>query len=103
MDTVLLTAYAKAPKGTPMYEQYKYSGLVLEVDRKTHLIKDVEVTFITELAQDYFRRLMIGIDFSKDLDIAIEKIKKSYFAPSQQSIIVALKIAYQRYWDEYNK
>lgn len=103
MDTVLLTAYSKAPQGTSMYEKFKYSGLVLEIDKRNHLIVDVEVTFITKLAQDFFKRLMVGTDFSKDLNIVIEKIKDNYLAPSQQSIIVALKVAYQRYWDEYNK
>ncbi|MEI3614397.1 DUF3870 domain-containing protein [Pseudogracilibacillus sp. SO30301A] len=103
MKTVLITAYSKAPQGTPMYEKFKYSGIVLEIDKTSHLVVDIEVTFITKLAQDFFKRLMVGADFSSDLDSTIEKIKKNYYAPSQQSIIVALKVAHQRYWDEIKK
>jgi len=97
LETVLVTGYAKAPQGTAMYEQYKHSGIVLEIDPVNHHIINAEFTVITELAQHFIRKIMIGYDLSKGIDDLIERIEKHYFAPSTQSVVVAVKTAYQRY------
>nr|WP_283175785.1 DUF3870 domain-containing protein [Lysinibacillus sp. Bpr_S20] len=98
-NTVLVTGYAKAPQGTSMYEIYKYAGIVLEIDREKHIIVEAEFTVVTDLTQAFFRRLLIGYCLAGGLDDLIEKIRRNYFAPSQQAIIVALQAAVQRYWD----
>lgn len=46
LHTVLVTAYAKAPQGSAMYEVYKHAGIVLEIDPSTHHIVEAEFTFI---------------------------------------------------------
>jgi hypothetical protein len=97
METVLVTGYSKAPQGTAMYEKNKYTGIVLEIHKKSEIIVNVEFTFVTGLAQDFFRRLVVGYDLKRGIEPLIDKIKKHYFAPSQQSVIVALKVAFQRY------
>lgn len=99
MPTVLITAYAKAPQSTSMYENFKYAGIVLEIHKESHIILNAEFTFVTKLAQDYFKRIIVGYDFSQDIQPIIETIKSDFLAPSQQSVIVALKIAHQRYKD----
>lgn len=106
MQTVLVTGYAKAPQGTAMYEKNKYTGIVLEIHRETDVILDVEFTFVTELAKSYLKRLIMGYDMKNGVEPLIDLIKEHYLAPSQQSVIVALKVAYQRYRDskeEYDK
>ena len=99
MPTVLITAYAKAPQSTSMYENYKYAGMVLEIHKESHIILDAEFTFVTKLAQDFFKRMVMGYDFSKDITPLIESITDNFLAPSQQAVIVALKVAHQRYKD----
>ncbi|SCC17156.1 protein of unknown function [Fictibacillus enclensis] len=99
MPTLLITAYAKAPQNTSMYENYKYAGIVLEIHKETHIIINAEFTFLTQLAQEFFKRMVIGYDFSKEIQPLIEKIAKDFLAPSQQAVIVALKTAHQRYQD----
>lgn len=99
MQTVLVTGYAKAPQGTSMYERHKYVGIVLEIHRETDVILDAEFTFVTELAKDYVRRLAVGYDLKKGIEPLLDHVKNHYFAPSQQSVLVALKVAYQRYYD----
>ncbi|PIC55996.1 hypothetical protein CSV80_15055 [Sporosarcina sp. P12(2017)] len=86
-----------------MYERFKHAGLVMEIDKETHRIVDVEFTFITSLASNYFSKLLVGSNFYDELDEIIERIKKNFIAPSQQSVIVALKNAHQRYCDEIEK
>lgn len=99
LNTALVTGYAKAPQGTSMYEIYKHAGIVLEVDLQTHKIVGAEFTFVAELSKAFFQRLLIGYDLSKGIDPLIDRIRKHYFAPSQQAVIVALQSAVQRYWD----
>lgn len=99
-STYLVTAYAKAPQGTSMYESYKHVGIVLEVDCATHQIIESEFTFVTDLAQRFFNKLLVGVDLTASLDQVIEQIQSHYFAPSTGSCIVALKNAQKRYLEK---
>lgn len=103
MNTVLVTAYAKAPQGSAMYEVYKYAGIVLEIDPSNHHIVNAEFTFITELAQDFFKRLIIGYDLANGVEELVHHIETHYFAPSTGSVIVALKAAHKRYMEKISK
>lgn len=100
LDTILVTGYAKAPQGTSMYEVYKHFGIVLEIDRKTYEIVDVELTLVTSLAQSYFKRLIIGYDLNEGIDPLMKKINENYYAPSVNSVNVALRTAFQRFKEQ---
>lgn len=97
MDTIIVTAYAKAPQNTSMYEVYKHIGIVLEIDRKSREIVDAEFTLITHLARDYFKRLFVGHCMDDGVEGLLKKIETCYFAPSTNSFTVALKSAFRRY------
>lgn len=100
MNTVLVTGYSKAPQGTSMYERYKHAGIILEVNLDTNIIENASFTFISDLTKDFFERLIVGYDLSKGMDDLVDKIRNHYLAPSQQAVIVALKSANQRYWEQ---
>ncbi|AXH99034.1 DUF3870 domain-containing protein [Sporosarcina sp. PTS2304] len=101
LETVLVTGYSKAPQGTVMYEVYKYTGVVLEINKHTHVIENVEISFIAEIGKNFIEKLMIGYCLENGLEPLIKRIKSHYIAPSQQSVIVALQSAVQRYWDYF--
>ncbi|WP_257985448.1 DUF3870 domain-containing protein [Bacillus sp. V5-8f] len=103
LKTVLVTAYAKAPQGSAMYEIYKHAGIVLEINPSNHVIVNAEFTFITDLAQDFFRRMTIGYNLSNGVDTLVKHIETHYFAPSSGSVIVALKAAYKRYIEKISQ
>jgi hypothetical protein len=103
MDTVLVTAYAKAPTGSAMFEIYKHAGIVLEVNPSNHTIVNVEFTFVTELAKNFIQRLIIGYNLSNGVDELVKRIESHYFAPSTNSVIVALKAAHKRYFEKINQ
>lgn len=103
LDTVFVTGYSQAPKGTKLFQDGALIGVMLEVDRTTNRIVNAECTFITHAAQDYFKRMMNGFDFKNELDEIVQTVEANMFIPSTQSIIVAIKIAHQRYMDNYNK
>ncbi len=95
--TVLVTAYAKAPHGTSMYEVYKHCGVVLEIDPLDHRVVAAEFTVITDLAGEFLRRLVVGYDVSRGVEPLARKLSQQYLAPSQQAMIRCLAVAFQRY------
>lgn len=103
MNTVLVTGYAKAPQGTAMYEIYKTSGIVLEIDIRTNVIVNAEFTFVTTLARDFLSRLIVNYDLTNGLEDLIRRIEAHYYTPSTNSVIVAVKAAYTRYLEKRKK
>ncbi|MCL6516330.1 DUF3870 domain-containing protein [Alicyclobacillus sp.] len=97
VDTILVTGYAPAPKGSSMYEAYKTAGVVLEINPETNILVRAEFTFVTDLAKDYVSRLVNGYDLSKGIEPLVERIQMHYFTPSTEAVIMALRVAYQRY------
>jgi hypothetical protein len=103
LKTVLVTGYAKAPQGSAMYEIYKTSGIVLEIDIETNVIVNAEFTFVTDLARDFLSRVLVHYDLTNGLDDLIKRIETHYYTPSTNSVIVALKAAYTRYIEKKKK
>ena len=99
MSTVFVSAYSQAPKGTKMSEQGQIIGIMLEIDRKSHIIVDAECTFITSIAKSYFRKLIVGFNFRTDIDEIIASVEENFLIPSSHALVVALRTAYQRYVD----
>lgn len=98
-QTVLVTGYAKAPKGTVMQEIYSFCGVIFEIDPATNIIVDAEIALITDVAKRFFKTLLVGRNLDSDLDLIIAQIKKRYLAPSRDAMIIAIKTATQRYWE----
>ncbi|ETI65862.1 DUF3870 domain-containing protein [Neobacillus vireti] len=101
LSTVFISAYAKAPQNTPMYENNKQIGVMLEIHKQNHIVVNVDATFITALAKDYIKRLIVGTDFSKDISPLITDVENDCIIQSQQALVVALKVAHQKYHDNF--
>ena|SRR5579875_1720514 len=97
MDTILVSGYAAAPKGSSMYEAYKTAGVVLEINPNTNTLVRAEFIFVTGLAKDYVSRLVNGYDLSQGIEPLVDRIQMHYFTPSAESVVMALRVAYQRY------
>lgn len=97
MDTILVTGYAPAPKGSSMYEAYKTAGVVLEIDPVQNILIEAEFIFVTDLAKNYVSRLVKGYDLSSGIEPLVERIQMHYYTPSTDSVVMALRVAYQRY------
>jgi hypothetical protein len=95
--TVLVSGYAQAPRGTGMSETMTWIGVVLEVDCASHSIVAADATFVTELARDFFRRLVAGYKLTDGLDGLIGLVEKKVHTPSKNALQVALQAAFQRY------
>jgi hypothetical protein len=97
MNTILVTGYAPIPKGSSMFEAFKTTGAVLEIDPETNLIVDADFPFITDLAKDFFVRLTRGYCLDQGIDPLIQSISQHFFTPSTDAAVKALRVAYQRY------
>ena len=103
LSTIFVTGYAQAPKGTRLFDAGHTIGVMLEIEKKTHIIVNADCTFVTDLARDYFKRLIVGYNLLDDIETIIELVKVHIFIPSTQSMIVALRITHQRYVDSISR
>lgn len=94
---MLVTAYAKAPQGTAMYEAYKHVGVVLEVDQESGVIVDADFTLITELARGFFKRVVVGHNLRSGIELLLEEVRQRYYAPSVPAAVTALRAAHERF------
>jgi hypothetical protein len=96
-DTILVSGYSSAPKGTPMQQIYGHTGVILEIDPQRKLIVAAEATFITDVAKVFFAKLAVGYDLSKGIDPLLKQIQARMLTPSADSLIVACRACFQRY------
>ncbi|MFS8543772.1 MAG: DUF3870 domain-containing protein [Limnochordales bacterium] len=96
-NTVLVTGYAKAPQGTTLGNAYGYVGIVLLVDKERDTILAAEPTFVTGLAREFIQDLLVGYDIKLGEGPLRRELRARYLAPSQQALLQAIQIAFQRY------
>ena len=99
LPTVFISGYSQAPKGTKLSEHGQIVGVMLEVSRESHVIVNAECTFVTDLAKDYFRHLIVGFNLMDDIDEIIESVNHNFYIPTSNALGVALTVAHQRYAD----
>ena len=102
-NLVLVTGYAKAPEGTSMQEVFKHAGVVLTINPETDIIENAEFTFVTDLAKDFFKDLIAGYDLKQGLAPLQREMEERYLAPSQNAVMMAMKVAVQRYCEKKQK
>ncbi len=98
-ETVMVTGYAPAPRGTAMHHQFGHVGVIFEIDLSNDTIVDGEFTFVTNLAKDFYARLVQGHDLKDGPEALCNKIRSKCWTPSTEAIVACVKIAVQRYFD----
>lgn len=102
-QSVIVTAYSASPKNTPTYVAYGVSGAVLEVDLTTRRILDAEFFVVTEVAQNFLKRSVIGFHLPDDAEEICERIRTQYIAPSANALAIAVRNASRRFTDHLEK
>jgi len=98
-ETVMVSGYAPAPRGTSMHQQFGYSGVILEIDLCTDTLVAAEFTFVTSLANDFFARLVQGYSLKNGPEGLYDRIRSRCWTPSTEAIIACVRVAVQRYFD----
>ncbi len=94
-DTLYVVGDAKSPQNNPITEKFKAYFLALVIDRKTHLIVDVECSTTLALTNRFIREFFIGQHIQNN-DIGTQ-ITQRYLGSSQKALIVAFKDAQKKY------
>ena len=95
----MVSGYAPGPRGTSFQSVYGYLGVIMIVDVETDVIVDVEFTFITKLANDFFSQFLQGVDLKCNVDELCHNIRMKCWAPSTEALAASVKIAIKRYFD----
>ena len=99
LGTVMVTGYAPGPRGTAVQHKYGYLGVIMEIDIETDIIVDVEFTFVTDLANNFFAKMIQGYPLSNGPEELYRRIRARCWTPSTEAIVACVKIAVQRYFD----
>ncbi|NLC12389.1 MAG: DUF3870 domain-containing protein [Firmicutes bacterium] len=96
-DSILLSGYAKLPANMVRASTEQVIGVAVVVDPKTSLVIDAECSLVLEIARNFLKDIMIGINLEKDFDDLISKIEKRYQGSASKAIMTALKVIYNKY------
>ncbi len=96
-ETVFLTGYARLPAGITASKVSDVVGVGVEVDPATGHIADAECTLATELARDFFRRLVVGRNLDAEFPLLVKTIERRYHGSAQKALVTALKTILEKY------
>jgi len=97
-NEILLTGYARLPKGITATEIYGSVAIGILADKKTGTIMDIECSLVTELARNFVKRLVKGHNL-KEFDKIEAVLTKHYYGSAEKALITAIK----RCCDKYNQ
>lgn len=96
-EEILITGYAKLPKGITASEMY--GGIIavgLVVNRESGEIIDSDCTLITRVAKDFVNKIVIGRNLNQ-LEVIEENLQNNYLGSAKKAIISALRICQEKY------
>jgi len=96
-DTILLTGYARLPAGITASKVSDVVGVAVEVEAATGRIVGAECTLSTELARDFFRRLVVGFSLDGEFSQIVRTIERRYHGSAQKALVTALKTVLEKF------
>lgn len=95
-DEILLTGYARLPKGITATEIYGSVAVGILANVKTGEILDIECSLVTDLARNFVRRIVKGHNL-----LAFDKIEdvfsKHYYGSAEKALVTAIKRCCDKY------
>lgn len=95
-NEILLTGYARLPKGITATEIYGSVAIGILADIKTGTIMDIECSLVTGLARNFVRRLVKGHNL-KEFDKIEAVFTKHYYGSAEKALITAIKRCCDKY------
>jgi len=94
---IIISGHAVAPQGTVLYETKKLITVVLEIDWESGEVLDAETTFMTSLANNFFRQLIVGKNLVEDYHKIKELIQRNMHVDTKRALLKALSVIHERY------
>lgn len=96
-QTIFFTGYAKLPSNITAEKLYEVIAVGVEVDPKTGIIVDCDVTLATAVAKSFFRKLATGYNLNNGIEGLTYTFERRYFGSARKAIITGLKIMYEKW------
>lgn len=95
---VLVSGFAQTPKGIPAHEAYKYIGVILLIDKRTHKIVKADFSVIfSELTKRFLCEWIEGFCVNEPIHKLSTSLKEVASIPSIGAIIQSIRAAIERY------
>lgn len=100
--TIFITGYAKLPSSITAEKLYQVIAVGVEIDPVTGIIVDCDCTLATQVAKDFYKKLVLGYNLFEGIDGLVAKFDQRYHGSARKAIVTALKIMYEK-WLAYNQ
>ncbi len=90
-ETVLFTGHAKPPSSITAEKVFQVITVGIEVDSKTGIIVDCDVTLASNVAKNFFHKLVLGYSLADGIDGLTEKFEARYHGSARKAILTCLR------------
>lgn len=96
-NSIIVVGYARVATTAAAHAVQEYFTISLRIDRRTHVVTEVDSTAVTGLVRSWLAELLLGIDFSADIDPLLAEIETDYLGQGNGAIRQAIGDAWRRY------
>lgn len=102
-DSIIVIGYARVAAGAAAHAVQEHFTISLRIDRKTHVVTEVDSTAVTGLVRRWLADLLLGVDFSTDISHLLGEIEENYLGHGNGAIRQAIVDAWRRYGARISK
>jgi hypothetical protein len=95
----IVSGHAKLPQDSPARSVYEILTVVAAVDPLSGMVMDVGSTLITGPAQEFLRRLVVGVSLDAPSDSVLETLQKYYYGGAKKALAAGIRDLYN-VWSE---
>lgn len=96
-DSIIVVGYARLATTAAAHAAQEYFAISLRIDRRTHVVTEVDSTAVTGLVRGWLAELLLGVDFSADITALLAEIEADYLGQGNGAIRQAIGDAWRRY------
>lgn len=101
--TIFFAGKARPSEGLTAEKLYGILTIGLEVDMENGVILDADCTLSTEVAKNFFKKIVVGYSFQKGIDPLLKILTDRYHGDVGRALGAALKNIYREYSLTKNK
>jgi uncharacterized protein DUF3870 len=96
-NSIIVVGYARVATTAAAHAVREHFTITLRLDRRTHVVTEVDSTAVTGLVRSWLAEQLLGIDFSADITALLAGIEADYLGQGNGAIRQAIGDAWRRY------
>ena len=96
-DYVVVSGVAKVAKESIVYNTSEYFGVSFVIDRETHCVVESDFNAMTEMHNEYLRKIVKGFCMDEPIDLLLQKIKSHVYIGISGAILQAIRNLAEKY------